>query len=630
MSKILLVFCTCCFLPMMLKAQRLVRVTDSAEQHIFGYSEIEYFEDPKGNLSFNEVTREPDIHKFIPSKYSTPQNYHHQSAYWFRIKILYPPKTTKNWVLEFFDQTIDEISTFMPDSSGLYKPVKLGSKYIFNNRFYKHKNFAVNLIISPKQSQTLYFRIKSHETANVIIVLRSVNLFINYALDEYFSYGIFYGMILVFGLYNLMMFFVMFQKQYLYYILYNLSIGVYEMCVDGIAYQYFWPGSPTWNHYAFGIALFLASIFSVMFAQSLLNVKVNTPRLNKLINGVIILRCIFFVFCITVDKSWFNYKIIEIIPLTLAYCTGCYILLQGYRPARFFVIGYTFLLLGFILKGLVALNIWIPVTAFDYYSLSFCFITEMVFISFAIGDKVRVLKMNEEIAQLELITQLKQNEGLKDNLNKNLEKQIQERTRQLVEKSTVIESQNKELISVNTLLQQRTEEISRMNTLLETDNTLLHSDIEKVTYDRVMSAEVKFEEFSKIYPDREACFKFLSALKWEDGYSCRKCNNLNYGHGHLPYSRRCTKCGYEESVIAYTILQNTRIPINKAFYLIFLIYSSKGKISSHKLSEIISIRQSTCWTYASRVKKVMETMKKELKIAGDKGWSKLIKSSQKE
>lgn len=614
----------------MLKAQRTVVVTDSIEQHIFGYSEIEYFEDPKGNLSFNEVSREPIIEKFVPSKSSTPQNYHHQSAYWYRLKILYPPKTTKNWVLEFFDQTIDEISTFMPDSSGLYNPVKLGSKYNFNNRSYKHKNFAVNLIITPKQSQTLYFRIKSHETANVIIVLRSVNLFISYALDEYFSYGIFYGMILVFGLYNLMMFFVMYQKQYLYYILYNLSIGLYEMCVDGIAYQYFWPGSPVWNHYAFGIALFLASIFSVMFAQSLLNVKVNTQRLNKLINGVILLRCIFFMFCISVDKSWFNYKFIEIIPLTLAYFTGCYILLKGYRPARFFVIGYTFLLLGFILKGLVALNIWIPVTALDYYSLSFCFITEMVFISFAIGDKVRVLKKNEEMAQLELITQLKQNEGLKDNLNKNLEEQIQKRTRQLVEKSTVIESQNKELTCVNLLLQQRTEEISRMNALLETDNTVLHSDIEKVTYDRVMSADVNFEEFSRIYPDREACFKFLSGLKWDNGYSCRKCNNTNYGRGHLPYSRRCTKCGYEESVIAYTILQNTRIPINKAFYMIFLIYSSKGKISSHKLSEILSIRQSTCWTYASRVKKVMETMKKDLKNAGDKGWSKLVSGSEKD
>jgi hypothetical protein len=139
-----------------------------------------------------------------------------------------------------------------------------------------------------------------------------------------------------------------------------------------------------------------------------------------------------------------------------------------------------------------------------------------------------------------------------------------------------------------------------------------------------MSAEVDYEEFSKIYPDRETCFKFLSDMKWDKGYNCRKCSHTHYGNGHLPYSRRCSKCGYEESVIAYTILQNTRIPINKAFYMIFLMYSTKGKISSYKLSEILSIRQSTCWAYSARIKKAMEKRKKELRGNDKRGWSKLV------
>lgn len=113
-------------------------------------------------------------------------------------------------------------------------------------------------------------------------------------------------------------------------------------------------------------------------------------------------------------------------------------------------------------------------------------------------------------------------------------------------------------------------------------------------------------------------------MKWEKGYNCRKCNHTHYGSGHLPYSRRCSKCGYEESVIAYTILQNTRIPINKAFYMIFLMYSTKGKISSYKLSEILSIRQSTCWAYSTRIKKAMEKRKKELRGNDKRGWSKLV------
>jgi rubrerythrin len=606
-------------------AQVAVNIRDTSKQQIFRYGEINYLDDVNARLTFDEIKSEAFINKFKVNKEATPITTTPGTAYWYRVKIKHNPQSRNSWILEFFDQTIDSITVYSPDKNQNYTPTLLGSSRPFSARLYHHKNFSLNLNNSLTGDQLYYIRIKSHQSVNVIMVLKSVNWFISYALDEYFFFGIFYGMILVFGLYNLMMFIAMRQRQYLYYVAYNLSIGLYEMCADGIAYQYVWPGSPMWNHNAYGIALFSASIFSVLFAQSLLNLKVTAPWLNKVVWWIIGLRSLFFVLCLTINQNWFSYKIIEIVPLTLAYFTGGYVLIKGYRAARFFVIGYSFLLTGFIIKALIALNLWrLPVTAVDYYSLSFCFIMEMVFISFAIGDKVRLLKKQEEQAQLHIIRQLKLNEELKDALNKNLESQVQERTKELVEKSTLIEQQNEELTAVNELLKQQAEEISIMNVLLEKDNITLHHDIEKITHDRVMSAEVDFEEFSRIYPDRETCFKFLSDLKWETGYSCRKCSNTHYGHGHLPYSRRCSKCGYEESVIAYTILQNTRIPINKAFYMIFLMYSTKGKISSHKLSEILSIRQSTCWAYSSRIKKVMESKKKEIKNAGDKGWSKLV------
>ncbi|MGN6397666.1 MAG: 7TM diverse intracellular signaling domain-containing protein [Mucilaginibacter sp.] len=605
--------------------QSAVNIRDTSKQQIFRYNQIDYLEDNTGSLSFSQVSSNSFINKFRVNTEPTPQTREPNTAYWYRIKINHNPQTRNNWILEFFDQTIDSIAVYCPGKNRNYTATLLGSSRPFSERLYQHKNFSLNLDKNLSGPQIYYVRIKSHQPVNVIIVLRSVNWFITYALDEYFFFGIFYGMILVFGLYNLMMFIAMRQRQYLYYVAYNLSIGLYEMCADGIAYQYVWPGSPVWNHNAYGVALFSASIFSILFTQSLLNLKTNAPRLNKVVWWVIGLRSLFFMLCLTVNPNWFSYKIIEIVPLTLAYFTGCYVLIKGYRAARFFVVGYSFLLTGFVIKALIALNLWtMPVTAAAYYSLSFCFIAEMVFISFAIGDKVHLLRKQEEQAQLRAIKQLKLNEELKDALNKNLEAQVQERTKELVEQASLIAEQNEELKAANQLLTQQAEEISRMNVLLEQDNTNLHQDIEKISHDRVMSAEVDFEEFSRIYPDRETCFKFLSDLKWERGYACRKCDNTHYGHGHLPYSRRCSKCGYEESVIAYTILQNTRIPINKAFYMIFLMYSTNGKISSHKLSEILSIRQSTCWAYSSRIKKVMEARKKELKNAGDKGWSKLV------
>jgi hypothetical protein len=163
-----------------------------------------------------------------------------------------------------------------------------------------------------------------------------------------------------------------------------------------------------------------------------------------------------------------------------------------------------------------------------------------------------------------------------------------------------------------------------MNVLLEKDNTELKHNIEKVNDARALSTELSFEEFSAKYPDQESCNKFLAHLKWANGFSCIKCANVSYHAGRAPYSRRCTKCNYEESVLFNTIFQNNRISITKAFYIVYLMYTTKGAISSYQLSEKIGIRQSTCWQYAIRIKKVMDYHRKDARKSYNKGWSKLV------
>ncbi|WP_298733480.1 7TM diverse intracellular signaling domain-containing protein [uncultured Chitinophaga sp.] len=607
------------------RAQQPVTIAEGLDQHIFTYGEIEYLEDPAGQFTITQLQSPAAAHLFRPSAQSTPQNHRLGAVYWYRIRIRHDPSVKKHFILEYFDQTIDEITAYMPGSNGHYQARQLGDSYHFGQRLFRHKNFELELDNSRPGEQLYYFRIRSAQIADVIIVLRSVNKFIGYALNEYFSFGIFYGMILIFSFYNLIMFLAVRQVQYVYYVLYNLSVALYEACTDGIAYQYLWPGAPHWNQYAFALPLCGMSIFALLFTRKLLYVRSRAPLLDKLILGIIAVRLLFFAAALLFNRSWFNYKFIEMIPLAVAFYTGIYIWLRGYRPARFFVLAYSFLFVGFMLKFFIMLGYdRLNFGVVSYYSLSFCFILEMFFLSFAIGDKLRLLKRKKDKAQRQIIRQMSENAHLKDVLNRELESQVAARTHELSEKSELIAQQNEELQKANLLLRAQAAEISRMNALLEQDNRQLQNNVEKVSRARVLSAPVDFEEFSRIYPDKESCFRFLSELKWSQGYHCRKCGHDHYFHGHLLYSRRCAKCGYEESVTANTILQNTRIDINKAFYMIFLVYSTKGKISSHKLSEILHIRQSTCWSYSSRIRKVMEDRKRSLRQSDEKGWSKLV------
>lgn len=615
-------------------AQKLVEIADSVKEHIFKSDEIVCFEDPTNKLPFSTVGSAAFQDKFVPNINFYPKNYNRSSTYWYKVKVNFNKDLKRGAVIEFFDQITDHIEAYLPDGKGGYVKSAAGADLNFVDRLYQHKNFEFTINNTKAGEQVYYFKVKSKDLVNVIIVYRSIDRFIGYALSEYFTFGFFYGMIVIFSFHNLLMFIAVKRRQYLFYILYILSVGLYEMSSDGIAFQYLWPNHPVWNEYAYGIALFFLGSFGLIFTKELLHVKLKAPTINIAINALLIIRLAFFLVCLFYNNDWFKYKFLEFIPLSLCFFTGIYIWWKKqYGPARFFVLGYFCLYVGFIIKIVHILG-WsrsIVGNVLGYYSLSFGFLLEMVFLSFAIGDQVRLLKKKKENARKQIIRQMQVNAELKDKVNRELESKVEERTREVQQKSKelqqkniTIENQNEELLAINALLEKQAEEISRMNILLEKDNITLKTNIEKVTNARINATDLDFEEFSQKYPDRDSCYKFLADMKWENGYSCVKCQNLTYCNGKVPFNRRCTKCSYEESVLQRTIFENNRIPINKAFYLVYLMYNHKGAISSHKLSEKLGIRQSTCWTYASKVKKIMEERKKDIKGSGKAGWSKLV------
>lgn len=605
-------------------AQSTISIIDSTGQHKLTFKEIEYFEDSTGKLTIDQVSSPALNRTFKTGLSNTLQIRDLNMVYWYRIKIGATTASRKSWVIEFFDQTIDKLTAYIPNNDKGFTTEFMGDDLPFLTRKFKHKNFELSITPSDKP-QFYYFRIQSHETANIIIVLRSFNWLLQYANSEYLSYGLFYGMVLIFAFYNLLMFIAIRQKQYLYCVLYILSVGLYQMCADGIAYQYFWPSSPIWNQYAYAVALCLISVFCLLFTRELMHTRLQAPRLNKIILVTIAARVFFFIYCFLYNKSWLNYKFLEFIPLLLAYSTGIYFIFRNYRPAKFFVIGFSCLCLGFLYKVLLIPHFdWLNTNVFTCYSLGISFICEMAFLSLAISHRVKALKRTKEKAQRRMIEQMRENERLQRKLNQELEALVAERTQEVNEKAAIVEAQNLELVHVNQLLQQQAEEISRMNARLEKDNQELHTNVVEVTRSRVMSKDVEFEEFSKIYPDNTTCYAFLADLKWKEGYNCRRCGHDHSFIGHTPFSRRCTKCDYDESVTAYTIFQNSRIPVNKAFYLLFLMYSTKGKISSSKLAEVLEIRQGTCWTYSNKIKKMMEEKKKVLKRTSKEGWSTLV------
>lgn len=118
----------------------------------------------------------------------------------------------------------------------------------------------------------------------------------------------------------------------------------------------------------------------------------------------------------------------------------------------------------------------------------------------------------------------------------------------------------------------------------------------------IFKRELTPEELDALFTDDEKCLGFLSQIKWENGFVCRKCGNTNFCPGKAPYSRRCTKCKTEESATAGTIFHHCRFNLSKAFYIAYSVCKSKEDISSYEFARRLSLRQMTCWKFKDKLK----------------------------
>lgn len=597
-----------------------VKISDEVDERNFMPFELTYLTDTSNSFSFTDISSSQFVSRFQRHTDYQNSDFLTGAAYWIRLPILHNTRTSKVWLLEFYDQTIDHIEAYIPQQDGSYKTVVLGDKQVFGNRPFMHKNFEITLDMRTDTLMHYYFKVRSTGFADIRIGLRSMNRFIYYALNEYFLFGTFYGMILIIAVYNFLVYTAIREIKNIYYILYILSVAAYAMSYDGIGFQYLWPSHPEWNNYATGIALFSLILWSLIFTRRFLSTRANAPRLDVALQWMIGIRTAIFIIELFFFPDYLTYRTIEIIPLSLIFYTGISSWRRGYRPARFFVIAYGILFTGFFIRTLVYFDL-LPFTTTLHYSLHFSFVLEMLFLTFALGDRIRILKDMRDRALKRIIYQHEVNMQLKDKVTRELEQKVQERTTELNEKNTELEAMNEKL-------ETQAREINQINSLLDLDNWKLKNSIKEVLNERLIDKTMDYKQFQTLYPDNLACYRFLENLKWEAGYRCRKCSNDKYFAGAQKFSRRCTRCGYNESITAYTIFHSTKFPIEKAFYLAYLTVSGKTDLTLEMLSTQLDVGLNTVWAFRQKVlERINELQHRDLKPTSTR-WEEVILSQE--
>jgi len=113
-------------------------------------------------------------------------------------------------------------------------------------------------------------------------------------------------------------------------------------------------------------------------------------------------------------------------------------------------------------------------------------------------------------------------------------------------------------------------------------------------------------EFSVRFKTDEDCKKYLSALKWQSGYICRKCGHTR-SQTRQNSSRTCNICSDTESPTADTLFHKVKFGLRKAFFICFEMSTSTKSLSALQTSVRYGIRETTARMFMHKVREAMKS-----------------------
>ena len=386
---------------------------DEREVYLLG-SSIDYLEDATGTLTIEDVRNKAfaDLHQEVPNfGFSS-------SVYWLKVTI-FPERANlgKQWRLSIEYPLLDEIELFAIADSGEQILHQYGGKALaFAKKELAHRNFLFSLPLSV-EPLTLYIRVRSKGALQIPLQLQTDDNILEAEQTTMLKVGIYYGIFLIIFVYNIIMYFYTREENYLLYLFFLISFIGWQLTVDGLGRQYIWTNWQ-WMIDHGGTFWMSISLFTVLyFTRSFLQTKQHVPRLDKLLYFLMLLTFLlvpasFIVpYGILVQVDAITAIALSILLLT----TGIIVFKQNYRPARFYIAGWSAFLLGSIVFALNKFSLFHGFHIFNH-AQQIGSMLEMVFLSWALADKVKLLQDEfvEKLSGLNLLLQGKVHEGLEE------------------------------------------------------------------------------------------------------------------------------------------------------------------------------------------------------------------------
>ena len=355
---------------------------------------------------------------FAPLPGNSPTFGFRKGAYWFHARVVNNDPSQTRWLLVQEYALSDQLNLYARYPDGRVVHQAGGDHHPFAQRAvrYRHPNFLVSL--PPGQPVDLMLRVQSESSMQVPLQLYSQRAFAEMLRDAQFATGLYYGIVLALLFYNLVLWLMLRDASYLWYLLHVAAFALVLFTLNGYGFEFLWPNTPWLADVMVPLSICLALIGMQQFSRTYLELPERWPTGNLVSLGVIgffvLLGIASFKLPYSVSTPLASRAVL--FGLLWIIVAAVVMLRRGYAPARLFLLAWSLFLAGTAAFTLLAFGM-VPRGFLTQNGVQIGSALEMLLLSLALGSRYASLR-NENVR---IVRQA----------NEELERRVIDRTRQL-------------------------------------------------------------------------------------------------------------------------------------------------------------------------------------------------------
>ncbi|PJZ44093.1 7TM diverse intracellular signaling domain-containing protein [Leptospira brenneri] len=387
------------FLPGILFSEPVIQLSP----HLSGkaiWQDVLVLEDKDESLTESIITSGASDSRF--QKISSPNLGFSKSTFWIRMQVQNPSEELVRWNLVFDFPLLDEIQIYGKNLPKTLVPT-LGDSHPFSERNLDYRNPVFPLESAPGSNFVYYLRIRSESTIPLTLGIWTEREFYDQLNKEQIIFGLFYGILFVMVAYNFFIYIFTYEKSYLFYLFFISSIFFFHLINNGFAFQYLWPEAVFWGNYSLPFFICFSCITGILFTDNYLSLKKHLPKISKLMWVWVGILFLFsgITFFLSYRVAMVTAIFLTVPSALIMVFSGATTYLMNVRTARYFLISWSFFLLGVLLYSLKSLG-FLPDNHITRWTIQIGTALQTVLLSLGLADRINFLtrSLRENLREL--------------------------------------------------------------------------------------------------------------------------------------------------------------------------------------------------------------------------------------